>query len=356
MIRVAGQKPIDKSKISRILVRATNWVGDVVMTIPAIEAIRENFPESTLSVLARPWVIPLLENHSAVNEVLPLKKRGGYLADLVEIIRVAGLIRGLRFDLAILFQNAFEAALLAYLGGIRFRIGYNTDGRRFLLSHAVIRNDEILKLHQVEYYLSILRAMGWEARTKNPFLFVAKKDMESIQSLLLSKGVKRNDFLLGLSPGAIYGPAKRWPPERFAAIGDWAIERWRAKVLIMGSQGEKDICMVVCKSMKHISLNLCGETTLGQAMALINRCDLFVTNDSGLMHIAAALNVPVVAIFGSTDPVATGPRSQKARIVKHQIDCSPCLKHECPIDFHCMLDIEPDEVWNEMEILMEKCR
>ena len=350
-IKVSGNKQIDKSKIKRILVRATNWVGDVVMTAPALEAVGENFPDSTLTVLSRPWVIPLLENHPAVDRVLPLRKGKGRLADLAEIIRVAALIRKQRFDLAILFQNAFEAALLASLGGVKFRVGYNTDGRRFLLSHAVIRNDEIIKLHQVEYYLSILRAMGWEAETKDPGLFVAQKDTESVRSLLSSKGIEAEDFLLALSPGAVFGPAKRWPPDRFAAIGDRAAERWGAKVIVLGSEGEKDICETLCRSMKHDPLNLCGMTTLGEAMALIKRCHFFVTNDSGLMHVAAALNVPMVAIFGSTDPVATGPRSRRARIVRHPADCAPCLKPVCPTDYHCMLSIEPEEVWEQMEAL-----
>ncbi|UCF57191.1 MAG: lipopolysaccharide heptosyltransferase II [Deltaproteobacteria bacterium] len=353
MMRVVGHNPIEKSNINCILIRATNWVGDVVMTIPALEAVRENFPASTLAVLARPWVIPLLENHPSVDQVLPLRKGKGYLSRMVGTIRVAGLIRRMRFDLAILFQNAFEAALLAYLGGVKFRVGYNTDGRGFLLSHAVIRDDEVLNLHQVEYYLSILRAMGWEAESRDPSLFVAEKDREAIQSLLSSERIEQNHFLLGLSPGAVFGPAKRWPADRFSTIGDWAAQRWGAKVVVVGSEGEKDICMAVSQSMKHIPLNLCGRTTLGEAMALIERCHFFVTNDSGLMHIAAALNVPMVGIFGSTDPAATGPRSRKVRIVQHPVDCAPCLKPECPTDYRCMLSIKPDEVWKEMESLRE---
>ncbi|MDP6178792.1 MAG: lipopolysaccharide heptosyltransferase II [Desulfatiglandales bacterium] len=356
MNRIIRHKPIDKSKIDRILIRAANWVGDVVMTIPALEAVRANFPTSTLAVLAKPWVIPLLENHPSVDRVIPLMTRKGHLSDMVEIIKVAGLIRRIGFDLAILFQNAFEAALLAYLGGIKFRLGYNTDGRRFLLSHPVIRNNEILNSNQVEYYLSILRAMDWKAKSRDPSLFVDDKDKVAIHSLLSAKGIKKNDLLIGLSPGATFGPAKRWPPERFATIGDWVVERWGAMVLVLGSEGEQDICMEVGRSMKYAPLNLCGRTTLGEAMALINRCHFFLTNDSGLMHIASALSVPMIAIFGSTDPSATGPRSQKARIMRHQVDCAPCLKSECPTDYRCMLSIEPDEVWKEMEILREKLR
>ena len=321
------------------------------MTTPAIEAVRLNFPDSTLTVLARPWVTPLLENHPAVDHVLSLKTGNGYFAHLVEIIKAAGLLRKMEFDLAIIFQNAFEAALLAYLGGIRVRIGYNTDRRGFLLTHPVIRGEEALGLHQVEYYLSLLKAVGWEAETRDPRLFVSEKDREAVHSLLSSKGIGQEHFLLGLSPGAVFGPAKRWPAERFATIGDWAADRWGAKIVVMGAQGELGICSAVCRSMKHDPVNLCGRTKLGEAMALIERCRFFVTNDSGLMHIAAALNVPMVAIFGSTDPVATGPRSGKARIVQHPVDCAPCLKPECPTDYRCMLGIEPDYVWGEMEKL-----
>ena len=350
-MKIVGQNHIDRSKIGRILVRATNWVGDMVISLPALEAIKENFPKSSLVVLARPWVIPLIENHPAVDQVIPLRKGRGYFADIIEVIRVAGLIRSMRFDLAILLQNAFEAALLTYLGGVRLRIGYNTDCRGFLLSHSVIRDENILKAHQVEYYLGILRAMGWEAETKDPYLFVGDRDMESIRSILLSKGIQQDDLLVGLSPGAIYGPAKRWPAERFATVGDWATERWGAKVLILGSQAEQNIGRSVSQSMKHTPLNFCGMTSLGETMALIKRCHFFVTNDSGLMHVAAALGRPMVAVFGSTDPTATGPRSEKARIVKHDVACAPCFKPKCPTDFRCMFEIKPDEVWAEMEIL-----
>ena len=353
MLRVSGHKPIDKNKIHRILIRTTNWVGDLVMTTPAIEAVRMNFPESSLTVLARPWVAPLLENLPAVNQVLPLETGNGYFSRAVEIIKTARLLRKMKFDLAIIFQNAFEAALLSYLGGVRFRIGYNTDGRGFLLSHSVIRNEEILRVHQVEYYLSLLKAMGWEAESRDPRLFVAEKDRKAIHSLLSSKGIGQDHLLLGLSPGAVYGPAKRWPAERFAAVGDWAADRWGAKIVVMGSQGEMGICEAVGHSMKHDPVNLCGRTRLGEAMALIERCQFFVTNDSGLMHIGAALNVPMVALFGSTDPVATGPRSEMARIVQKPVECAPCLKPECPTDYRCMLGVEPGDVCRELQGLKD---
>lgn len=352
-LKVIGNKEIDKSKVTRIMVRATNWVGDAVMTLPALEAIRENFPHSSITVLGKPWMLPLLEKHPAVDRVIILRKEGRYLTDLFEVIRVVREIRKQGFDLAVLFQNAFEAALLAYLGGAGFRLGYNTEGRGFLLSHRVIRNDEVLKVHQVEYYLSILRAMGWKAVSRDPSLYVDKKYLNDAWRIMDSNGIKKGDFLIGLSPGAIFGEAKRWPSERFARIGDWAVERWGARVVVMGSEKEMDICRGLSDFMENRPVNLCGRTSLGEAMGVISRCRFFVTNDSGLMHMAAALSVPTVAVFGSTDPVATGPRGPNTRIVKHDIECAPCLKSVCPGDFRCMLSIEPEEVWDAMEALRE---
>jgi len=202
--------------------------------------------------------------------------------------------------------------------------------------------------HQVEYYLSILRGMNWRAESRDPRLYLGERESTAARSLLRSCGVGDRDFLLGLAPGAIYGPAKRWPPERFAAVGDLAADRWGAKVVVMGSKGEGAICEAVTRAMVSPVLNLCGRITLGEAMAVIRRCRTFLTNDSGLMHVAAALDVPLVAIFGSTDPVATGPRNRRARVVRRPMPCSPCLKPECFEAYGCLTAIEPGQVWDEL--------
>jgi heptosyltransferase-2 len=322
------------------------------MTLPALEAIRECFPEKTVTVLAKPWVSPLFENHPMVDEVLSIGKERGFFLSLVEIFKVASQIRRSKFDLAILFQNAFEAALIAYLAGIKYRVGYKTDHRGFLLSHPIIKDDKN-DSHQVEYYLSLVRAMGCKAKSKDPELYVSKEYDTNTFSDFFGGGIARNDLILGLGPGASFGPAKRWPPDRFASLADMAVEKWNAKVFIFGSKAEKDICNQVSRRMNYSSINLCGETELEEAMALIKRCNMFVSNDSGLMHMAAALSVPLVAVFGSTDPVATGPRGSNTRIVRHQVDCSPCLQRKCPTDYRCMLSISPEDVWNEMSNLKD---
>jgi heptosyltransferase-2 len=351
MNRVHGALPVDKSKIHRILIRATNWVGDAVMSMPAFEAVRENFPHSHVTVLARPWVVPLYESHPAVNEVIPYKRGYGYRKDSWEFLRVIRLLRTLHFDMAVLFQNAFEAALIARLAGIRIRVGYNTDGRGMLLSHSVVRGKEVLKVHQVEYYLTLLRALGWEAQTRDPALRASPESIARARALLLSKGIEDHDLLVGLSPGAAYGPAKRWPVERFAAIGDRAIREWGAKVAVLGTEKEKALGETLISSTTRGAVNLCGMTGLGDAMALIQRCQVFVSNDSGLMHVSAALKVPTVAVFGSTNCVATGPRGKNARVVKKDMDCSPCFKPECPAGYRCLLAVQSDEVWREMDKL-----
>ena len=342
-------RQLEKSNINNILIRATNWVGDAVMTLPALEAVRENFQSASITVLARPWVAPVFENHPAVNDIIIYNRHDGFKKNISEFFHLSNLIRKNRYDLAILFQNAFEAALLAYTGRVIYRLGFDSDGRGLLLTHGIKRSSEIFSVHQVEYYLSILKAVGLSAESRNPVIHLSEKDIAKAQNLLESEGISKNDFILGISPGAIFGNAKRWPFERFAKIADMASERWGAKVIILGSKKEKDIGDQMAGIMRNNAIDFCGNTSLGEAMGLIAKSSFFVTNDSGLMHVAAALGVPTLAIFGSTDHVATGPRGSKTKIIRHDIACSPCLKPECPTDFKCMLSIEPEEVWDEME-------
>ena len=355
-MKVRSRYKISTEGIKKILVRSTNWVGDTVMMIPSIVALKKAFPYAQITVLANPWVIPLLENHPAVDRTIIMDKGKGFFTSMKELARIISWLRGERFDIAVLFQNAFEAAFLAYMGRVRYIVGYNTDGRGFFLTHKVIRDPDILSVHQVEYFLGLIEAMGWHVKEREPILYVNDEDSKSESLMLSSMGIEDNSFIIGLNPGAVYGSAKRWPADRFAVIGDWAAKRWDAKVFIFGSSSEKEIAIRVSNLMHANPVNLCGKTTLGQAMALIRRCNLFLTNDSGLMHVAAALNIPIVAIFGPTDHIVTSPVSRNARIVRHSIDCSPCLKEICPSDHRCMLSIEPEEVWQELESLKKELK
>jgi len=341
--------------IENILVRAVNWVGDAVMTLPAVDALGEIFPHAEMVVLAKPWVAPVYEGRPAVDEVMIYRKDGGMLQGFGGLGAAIGRLRARKFDLAILFQNAFEAAFLARAAGIPRRLGYDRDGRGMLLTDRVPMRSFEPGTHQVEYYLNLLRAAGWSAGSRDPVMEAPGHARDSSFDLLTGKGVGENEMLVALSPGAMFGDAKRWPVERFAAVGDMAAETWGARVLVMGSGKEARVCGSVESAMTGPCINLCGATSLDVAMAVIEHCSMFVTNDSGLMHLAAALGVPTVAVFGSTDPVATGPRGLHTRVVRHPVDCAPCLKASCPRDFRCMKSVEPIHVWNEMESLRKWC-
>jgi len=353
-MRVRSRHKISKKEVRKILVRSANWIGDTVMMIPSLMAIKKTFPHAQITVLAKPWVIPLLDNHPSVDKTIIFNKCDSVFTSLKELVRIISWARSERFDLAVLFQNAFEAAFLAYIGKVRYRIGYNTDGRGFLLTHKVVRDSEMPLVHQVEYFLGLIKAMDWHVEEREPILYVNDTDRRSGSLMLSSMGIEDTSFIFGINPGAEYGSAKRWPKERFAVIGDWAAKRWNAKVVIFGSFSESEIAAKISHLMHTNPVNLCGKTTLGQAMALIKRCNFFLTNDSGLMHVAAAFNIPMVAIFGPTDHVVTSPVDRNARIVRNSVDCSPCLKEVCPLDHRCMLSIEPEEVWEQMEALKEE--
>jgi len=355
-MRVRARHSISPESVDKILVRSTNWVGDTVMMLPSLVVVGKAFPRAQITVLANPWVVPLLKNHPAVDRTMIIDKGEGLLSTCKELARIISELRREQFDLAILFQNAFEAAFLTSLGRVRYRVGYNTDGRGLLLTHKVKRDRSILLAHQVEYFLGIMDAMGWEVEGREPRVYLNDEDVTSATALLFAEGIDENHTVVGINPGAAYGSAKRWPAERFAAIGDWASKRWSAKVVLFGSFSERDIAAQVSKLMHTDPVNLCGKTTLGEAMALIRRCNFFVTNDSGLMHIAAAFDTPLVAVFGPTDHVRTRPVSRNARIITHSVECSPCLKVECPSDHRCMLSIEPQEVWAELEGLKRELK
>ena len=356
-MRVRCKHKISNQEVRKILVRSANWIGDTVMMIPSLMALKKTFPHAQITVLAKPWVIPLLENHPSVDKTMIFAKGDSAFTSLRELVRIISWLRAERFDLAVLFQNAFEAAFLAYTGKVTYRIGYTTDGRGFLLTHKVKRDRRILFVHQVEYFLNLIEAMDCHVEEREPILYVNDEDSRSGSLMVSSMGIEDTSFIFGINPGAEYGSAKRWPEERFAVIGERAAKRWNAKVVIFGSSSETEIAAKVANLMHTANpVNLCGRTTLGQAMALIKRCKFFLTNDSGLMHIAAAFNIPLVAIFGPTDHIVTSPMNKNARIVRHSIDCSPCLKEICPSDHRCMLCIEPEEVWEELEYLKKELK
>jgi len=330
--------------LRNILVRSTNWIGDAVMTLPAVAAIRAAFPEARISILAKPWVAEIFRICPDVDEIVLFESPGSH-DGISGKFRLAAALKKRRFDAAILLQNAIEAAIIARLAGIPVRAGYNSDGRGFLLTHPVRRTAGIRKVHQIEYYLAMVGALGIAPAGKDARLTPGEEYLRISASLLDRLGISGNQLLVGMAPGAAYGPAKRWPAERFAEVADRLSDDPGCRVLLFGSEGDRESVELVRRNAKRNPVSLAGQTGLREAIALIARCGLFISNDSGLMHVAGALGVPTVAVFGSTNPAATSPPGSRSVVIWKGIPCSPCLKKECPTDFRCMTEITADEVY-----------
>jgi heptosyltransferase-2 len=333
----------DPVKFDRILIRATNWLGDSVMSLPAVQQIRTRFPQAHLAVLAHPRVAGLYRKLSSVDEVIPYSappRRRDWHARWKAVRE----LRRHRFDAAILLQNAFDAAALVWLAGIPVRIGYDRAGRGILLSHAIAmpKRGEI-PVHQRYYYVELLRRAG---------LIQTLPDVPTIRlpgiSALREAGEKRlngarqhapDQLWIGVAPGVANGKAKQWIPERLAETAAIAAKDMGAQVAVFGLASERDLCERVAGLIrrKRVSAeSFADQTSFEEFLEMAAACTIFLANDSGAMHLASALDVPTVAVFGPTDPLATGPAGRHWAIVREPADCSPCLLHECPIDHRCM--------------------
>lgn len=338
-------KTINQYSPGKILVRSTNWIGDAIMTTPAVRTIRENFPAAEITMLAYPWVADVFRASPHVDRIMLYEKKGRHQG--LRGLRLLGrelAVQG--FDLAILLQNAFEAALLAMLARIPVRAGYRRDARSLLLSHGVTIPRGLKGRHQVHYYQGLLQELGLSRGPDELFLALPEQDTAWARDFL---AMGAGGPVVGLNPGAAYGPAKRWPAERYAGLAGRLAAEMGATLLVFGTESDREAAARIREAAPEQVKDLTGRTSLAQAMALIALCQAFVTNDSGLMHVAAALNTPLVAVFGSTDAVATGPFSPRAVVVQKQLPCSPCLKTHCRRnDFACMMEIGVDEVFAEV--------
>jgi heptosyltransferase-2 len=312
------------------------------MSLPAIRAIRAIFPHAHIAVLAKPWVGDLYARETAIDRVIPYagKRR-----------EIAARLRAERFDAAILLQNAFDAALVTWMAGIPARIGYRRDGRGFLLTHAIpVPEPGEIPRHERFYYLELLRRAGLMERFPScDAIRLAGVDEARAagQARLAELGIR--EPVVGISPGAAYGSAKRWPADRFAEVA-----RAFSPVLLFGSAAESALCDSIAAAVPG-ARSLAGRTTLREFIELAAACRLFLTNDSGAMHIASALGVPTVTVFGATDDTTTGPTGPLARIVREHAECAPCLLRECPIDHRCMTRVTPERVTAVARELLATC-
>ena len=339
-----------RESIHRLVVRAPNWIGDAVMCEPALRGLRSLFPQAEVTLLAKAAVAELFTGYPGVDRIVVYNDRDVH-AGLAGKWTLAGTLRRHQFDLAVLFQNAFEAAFLTWLAGIARRYGYATDGRVFFLTDPVAVPDRVTLIHQVGYYWNLLKPLGLAGEPSAPALVISAGEERAMESTLASAGIGPADVVIGVNPGSTYGSAKRWLPERFAEAARRLIDRVRkdegkeAAVMILGAKGEESLGKAIATLVEAKSVVLSGATTIRELMAATKRCRLLLTNDTGPMHIAAAFGVPVVAVFGPTDWRTTSPYGQEQSIVREPVDCAPCFLRECPIDHRCMTRVSSDRVY-----------
>jgi len=330
---------------NKILIRGVNWVGDAVMTMPAIRAIKRSDPDSDISLLVKPWVAPLFEKDPFIDRTIHYKDSHSGVLGKFQLARV---LREENFQRAILLQNAFDAAITAWLARIPERIGYARDARGLLLTHSLKHMGEDRNMHHIDYYLKLLESVGIKSAGNDTWIHLSLEERMAAREKLSS--LKRP--ILGINPGASYGSAKQWLPGRFAEVAGRTVDELGGSVLVFGGPGELDICDDITSRVENYVndgkiVPLAGKTALRELIALMSECDVILSNDSGPMHIADALAVPLVAIFGSTSPELTGPRKPSSHVIRADIDCSPCFRRKCSdIGLPCMEFIGVDEVFD----------
>jgi len=333
----------------KIIVRAPNWIGDSILAVSAIDSLNKNFPQAQIWIAAKGWVKDLFSSYDFIKGIIPLPAANNFKS----LMNSAQKIKKFNFDTGVLLTNSFSSALLFYLAKIPQRWGYSRDGRGILLTKGVALKRQEDSSHQVNYYLGLIAGLGLKTSPPRLSFPLNQEEKAKAKETLLSLNVDFKQPLIILNPGATYGSAKRWPAEKYAKLATLLQERKKADILILGSQDEAGLAESIASSMKKKPLSLVGKTSLRLLAGLISHADLFVTNDSGPMHIANALKIPVTAIFGPTDPSITGPFQEPAVVIKKDVACWPCSYRECPFDHRCMLNINPEEVFGACEKILQ---
>jgi heptosyltransferase II len=323
----------------RLMIRATNWVGDAILALPALRAVRTRFPEAQIAIVARPYVADIYRGQGIADELIPYDVNGAHRGWKGRE-RLAADLRAKKFDCALLLQNAFDAAWLAWRSGIPERIGYARDGRSLLLTKAVpVAKAEEIPAHEKFYYLELLRRTGWIQELRDDTyitLEISDEQSERAERTLCSAGTRSGVPRIAVGAGASYGAAKCWSPDRFAKTLEQFATQNNVDLILFGTPAEAQVSAAIAAGIGRPVINLTGKTAIEDLPALLARCHLFLGNDSGAMHVAAAVGVPVVAIFGPTDPHGTAPVTPRCTIVQQQPYCSPCFLRRCPTDHRCM--------------------
>jgi len=328
-----------------------NWLGDAVMATPVLEDLRHHWKHAKITAMCPVNLTPLLAEDPHVDELMSFQRPSGWLSHqqhgkIIESLRLG------KYDLGILLTNSLSSAWWFWRGGVQNKIGYIGHWRRLLLDKAVPYPPNRENQHLVKTYKMLLEPLGIALSQSAPRLYITEQEKQAAKDLLKNCGVGPNQIIVGINPGAAYGSAKCWLPDRYRAVTQKLLENPSIAVVYFGDRAGAPLVQEICQGMPERVVNLAGKTNIRELMALIQACHIFLTNDSGPMHIASALGTPLLALFGSTSDVATGPYRGGLVIHKH-VECSPCYKRTCPIDFRCMTRIEVDEVYRELKKMIK---
>lgn len=333
-----------------IIVRMPNWLGDLVMATPILADLRSHWPEAKITAMCQNNVGGLLKNDPNVDELFLFKRPSGWVhrEHYRDILKPLG--HG-NYDLGVLLTNSFSSAWWFRFGGVKNIIGFADHWRSLLLDQAVPYPKSRKEIHQVTLYKKLLEPLGIPISSTSPELYLSDQERDDARELLMRYGIKSTTKLVGINPGAAYGSAKCWLPERFKEVTQKLLQDPQVYVVYFGDSSGAPLINTICAGFPERVINLAGKTSLRQLVALIEQCKVLLTNDSGPMHIAAALKTPLLALFGSTSNIATGPYQFGTTIHKH-VACSPCFQRTCPIDFRCMKSITSEEVYSQLHSIL----
>lgn len=337
---------------SNIIVRMPNWLGDLVMATPILTDLRHQWPAAKITAMCQGTLGTVIQEDPHIDELLNFKRPSGWLhrqthGDIIEPLRQG------HYDLGVILTNSFSSAWWFWRGNVKNRLGYATHCRSMLLDHPIPFPPQRNTQHLVITYKMLLNPLGIPVSQTSPTLYLTPMEQQEAKERLASFGVTSSDLIIGINPGAAYGSAKCWLPERFKQLSQRLLENPKIKIIYFGDKAGAPLVQDICVGLPEQVINLAGKTSMRQLMALIQCCRLFLTNDSGPMHVASALKVPLIALFGSTSDTTTGPYNG-GRVLHKHVPCSPCYRRECPIDFRCMTRIGVDEVFQEVQDLLRE--
>lgn len=346
--------PSPQGSFKRILIARTDRIGDVLLSTPVIKALRQEYPNAYIAMMVSPYASQIIEGNPYLDRVIVYDKEGRHKRR-IESVRFSLKLKKERFDLALILHPANRVHLITFFAGIKRRIGYDQK-LGFLLTDRIRHAKQLGEKHEVDYNLDLVRYLGIKPQEKDLFMPIKPESEKYRAQLFQQEGIEEEDWLLAIHPGASC-PSKIWPAQGFAEVADSLIERRGFKVLVVSGPKETSLASDVIKHMRHPAINLAGRTSVSQLASVLKRCRLFISNDSGPVHIASAVGVPVISIFGRNQkglsPARWGPTGKKDTYLHKEVGCSECLAHKCIKGFACLKAITAEEVLTAAESILK---